>query len=121
MVTQYVLDSEKDGFKSVNDLLDRNRELAKKNLDGSLLEFQEPKTRVSVAWFKIKNPKVKATKLQEVILAEGVYVLPGTYFFWSDHTKGERYIRIALARNSEMFEPAIKLVRSALDKYEKTL
>ena len=121
LVTQYILDSEKDGFKSVNDLLDRNRELAKKNLDGSLLEFQEPKTRVSVAWFKIKNPKVKATKLQEVILAEGVYVLPGTYFFWSDHKRGEQYIRIALARNSEMFEPAIKLVRSALDKHEKTL
>ena len=121
LVTQYILDSEKDGFKSVNDLLDRNRELATNKLEGSMLEFQEPKSKVSVAWFKIKNSKVKATELQKIILAEGVYVLPGTYFFWSNHERGEQYIRIALARNTEMFEPAVKLVRSALDKYEKTL
>lgn len=121
LLTEYILDSEKDNFASVYDLLERNRQIAKKELDGSLLEFQEPKSKVSVAWFKIKNPKAKATELQKAILAEGVYVLPGTYFFWSDHKRGEQYIRIALARNTKMFEPAIKLVRSALDKYEKNL
>jgi len=121
LLTEYILDSEKDNFASVYELLERNRQIAKKELAGSLLEFQEPKSKVSVAWFKIKNQKVKATELQKAILAEGVYVLPGTYFFWSDHKRGEQYIRIALARNTEMFEPAIKLVRSALDKYEKNL
>jgi aspartate/methionine/tyrosine aminotransferase len=121
LVTQYILDSEKDNFQSVNGLLDTNREIAKEILKGSILEYQEPKSKVSVGWFKIKNPKVKATELQKIILAEGVYVLPGTYFFWSDHEQGEQYIRIALARNTEMFELAIKLIRSALDKYEKTL
>ena len=121
LATQYILDSEKDKFESVYRLLDKNRSMTKDVLASSLLEFQEPQAHVSVAWFKIKNPKVKATELQKIILAEGVYVLPGTYFFWSDHKQGEQYMRIALARNTEMFEPAIKLVRSALDKYEKTL
>lgn len=121
LLTEYILDSEKDNFASVYDLLSKNREIAKKELLESLLELQEPKAKVSVAWFKIKNPKITATELQKTILAEGVYVLPGTYFFWSDHKKGEQYIRIALARNTEMFKSAIKLVRSALDKYEKTL
>ncbi len=118
LLTEYILDSEKDNFASVYDLLERNREVAKKELAGSLLEFQEPKAKVSVAWFKITDSNISATKLQQAILAEGVYVLPGTYFFWSDRSKGERYIRIALARNTEMFEPAIKLVRKALDNYQ---
>lgn len=118
LVTEYILDSEKDGFASVNDLLKKNQKIAKDVLDGSLLEFQEPKCNVSVAWFKIKDPNIKAADLQKAILKEGVYVLPGTYFFWSDRSEGESYIRLALARNTDVFEPAVKLIRKALDKYE---
>lgn len=121
LVTEYILDSERDNFASVYDLLDRNRTIAREALRGSILEMQEPKSRVSIAWCKINNPNVTATELQKVILAEGVYVLPGTYFFWSDRTKGERFIRIALARNIDMFAPAMQLARKALDQYEKTL
>ncbi|MFY9484488.1 MAG: pyridoxal phosphate-dependent aminotransferase [Patescibacteria group bacterium] len=116
LLTQYIVDSKKDKFASVYDLLERNRKIAKKELSGSLLEYQEPKSKVSVAWFKITNPKFKATYLQQAILKEGVYVLPGTYFFWDDRSQGEQFIRIALARNTEMFKPAIQLVRRALDK-----
>lgn len=117
VVTEYILDSETDEFASVYELLDRNRDIAKKELDGSLLEFQEPKSKVSVAWFKIKDPSIKATDLQKHILSAGVYVLPGTYFFWNDPNEGEQYIRVALARNTEIFEPAIKIVRQALKQY----
>lgn len=117
LLTEYILDSEKDNFASVFDLLERNRQIAKRELDGSILEFQEPSSKVSVAWFKIKDPKVNATSLHKAILKKGVYVLPGTYFFWSKRKDGERYIRIALARNTDMFEPAIKLVRKTLDQY----
>lgn len=118
LVTQYIADSEQDNFGSVHGLLDRNREMVKNALAGSLLEFQEPKSRVSVAWFKIKDPAIKATDLQRTILTQGVYVLPGTYFFWGDHEKGERFIRIALARNTQMFEQAVTLIRKALDVYQ---
>ncbi|OGN05748.1 MAG: aspartate/tyrosine/aromatic aminotransferase [Candidatus Yanofskybacteria bacterium RIFCSPHIGHO2_01_FULL_44_17] len=119
LVSQYIEDSIKDSFASVHDLLSRNRETAKRELKNSLLEFQEPKTNVSVAWFKITDPNIKATDLQKAILTKGVYVLPGTYFFWNDQEQGQHYIRIALARNTNMFEPAIKLVREALDEYGK--
>lgn len=119
LLTEYILDSEKDKFTSVYDLLEHNREILKKELHGSVLELQESKAKVSVAWLKINNPKLKATDLQRAILKEGVYVLPGTYFFWNDRAKGESFIRIALARNSDMFASAIKLVRQVLDKVEK--
>jgi aspartate/methionine/tyrosine aminotransferase len=120
LLTEYMLNSEKDGFKSVYSLLETNRELTKKALSGSLLELQQPSAQVSVAWCKITDPAIKATALQEVILKAGVYVLPGTYFFWHDRKQGEHFIRIALARNTDMFGEAIKIVRKAVDKYQKS-
>ncbi len=117
LLTEYILDSEKDNFASVFDLLERNSLTAEKELKGSLLEFQKPQSKVSVAWFKIKDPKITSTDLQKAILKKGVYVLPGTFFYWNNREEGEHFIRIALARNTELFESAIKLVRKALDQY----
>jgi aspartate/methionine/tyrosine aminotransferase len=114
LVTQYILDSKKDNFASVFNLLDKNREIVKREFKDTILEFQEPKSRVSVAWLKIKDPKINATQLQRIILKKKVYVLPGTYFYWKDHKKGERYIRLALARNTDMFEKAVKKIKEAL-------
>lgn len=119
-VTDYIKDSIRDECKSIYSLLGKNREIAKKVMEGSLLEYQEPPSAVSVAWFKIKDPKIKATELQKFILnKQQVYVLPGTYFFWDNRAKGENFIRIALARDTKVFKPAIKLVRKAVDEYQK--
>ena len=120
LVTEYILDSEQDGFSSVYDLLERNRNIAIKELDGSILELQKSASKVSVAWCKITDPSIDASELQEAILKEGVYVLPGRYFFWNNPEEGERFIRIALARNTDMFQAAMKKIRKALDTYANT-
>lgn len=119
LVTQYIQDSIDTNFYSVHSILDRNRELARDLFKDTLLELQEPKSKVSVAWLKIKDEKIKASELQQAILKKSVYVLPGTYFFWSNRREGEKYIRIALARNTEVFEPAIKLIKQVIDEYGK--
>lgn len=121
LVTQYVLDSEEDDFQSVFQLLKRNRDIAKDGLQGSLLEMQDSLANVSVAWFKIKDQRVKASELQKLIQQEGIYILPGTYFFWSDHSKGEGFMRIALARDTTLFQGAINKLRATLDTIEQTL
>lgn len=121
LVTQYVLDSEKDNFSSVFTLLKRNREIARDILNESLLELQDSIANVSVAWFRIRNSVISATELQKKVEQAGVYILPGTYFFWSDHTKGEGFMRIALARDTELFEKAIKKLRIILDEIETSL
>ncbi|PIN94038.1 aspartate/tyrosine/aromatic aminotransferase [Candidatus Pacearchaeota archaeon CG10_big_fil_rev_8_21_14_0_10_31_24] len=109
-VTEYIKDSIKDNCKSIYSLLNTNRNLAREIMKGSILEFQEPKSAVSVTWFKIKNTKIKSTELQKYILKKKqVYVLPGTYFFWNNRESGEHFIRIALARDAKIFKPAIKL------------
>ncbi len=117
LVTEYILDSEKDGFSSVYDLLERNRDIATRELGGSILELQKSVSKVSVAWFKITDPSIKSSELQKAILDAGVYVLPGRYFFWNNPEEGERYIRIALARNTDMFESAIKRIKEVVGNY----
>jgi aspartate/methionine/tyrosine aminotransferase len=115
MLTQYLRDSQRDGFASIRDTLEANRHFACKTLEGSILEYQQPSVPVSVGWFKIKRPHLTATKLQAYLAGQGVYVLPGTYFFWSNPEKGEHYIRVALAREPAQFRPAATALRRALD------
>ena len=121
LVTQYVEDSEKDNFASVFELLKQNRDTAKIALDGSLLELQDSMANVSVAWLKMKSQLLKASDLQILIQQQGVYILPGTNFFWSDHAKGEGFMRIALARDTSMFNEAIGKLRTILDEIESNL
>ena len=82
------------------------------------MEIVEPVTNVSVLWCKIKDTSIKATKLKEYLTQFGIHVLPGTYFFWNDKEIGEHYIRIALARNTEVLEPGLQALRKAIDEYK---
>ncbi len=118
ILNQYVLDSERDNFASVFGLLENNRALGNEILEGSLLEPIDPIVKVSVLWCKIRHPKIKATELKRYLTQFGIHLLPGTYFYWNDHVTGEGYIRIALARDSDVFVQAMQALRFALDKYE---
>ena len=118
ILNQYVLDSERDNFASVFGLLENNRALGNEILEGSLLEPIDPIVKVSVLWCKIRHPKIKATELKRYLTQFGIHLLPGTYFYWDDRVTGEGYIRIALARDSDVFVQAMQALRFALDKYE---
>lgn len=119
LVTEYVRDSAADGFASVRDLLDENRELARQQLDGGLLRYLPPAVKTSVAWFEITDPAWTADALQAYLLDRNIYVLSGKYFYWSAPQKGQRYIRIALARETPLFASAIDAIRSAVQELEQ--
>lgn len=118
ILNQYVLDSERDNFASVFGLLENNRAIGNEILEGSLLEPIDPIVKVSVLWCKIRHPKIKATELKRYLTQFGIHLLPGTYFYWDDHVTGEGFIRIALARDSDVFVQAMQALRFALDRYE---
>jgi hypothetical protein len=44
-----------------------------------------------------------------------VYILSGAYFLWSRRELGERYVRIALAREPKQFRNAILQLRETLN------
>lgn len=117
LVTRYVQDSITDDFASVSEVLDLNRQRARKQLDGTLLSYCEPMVRTSVAWFEIADPRVSADDLQAYLLDHQIYVLSGKYFYWHDPVQGQRFIRIALARDPHVFGQAVAALRRALDAY----
>lgn len=119
MVTRYIEDSEKDNFSSVRSVLETNRNLAIKYLDGDLLKYCPPQIDTSVAWFEITDQSINADQLQEKLQTQNVYVLPGKYFYWAHPERGQRYIRIALARDSDIFLGAMKTASSVINEHRK--
>jgi aspartate/methionine/tyrosine aminotransferase len=115
MLSAYIDDSESDGFASVRDVLESNRNLARETLRGTVLEYMEPVVKVSVAWFNIKDRGLTATRLCQAAYKDEVYILSGAYFLWSRRELGERYVRIALAREPKQFRNAILQLRETLN------
>jgi len=119
LVTEYVKASEEDNFQSVSSLLNRNRDIVKQMLAGTLLKYIEPQTKTSVAWFEITDPTIHADELHEHLRQYGVYVLSGRYFYWHNPRQGQRYIRLALARDTDVFTESVKAIKEGLSHYEK--
>ncbi len=117
LLRAYVEDSIGDDLASVRRVSVANRETATTILAGSILEYQPPTVDVSVAWFQINHPKLWATRLHADLMDVGVAVLPGTGFYWSTPSRGEGYVRVALAREPQMFASAMLQLREALQAY----
>jgi aspartate/methionine/tyrosine aminotransferase len=117
MLRAYIEDSIDDGLSSVRNVCVTNKDAVTSALAGSILEYQPPTVDVSVAWFRINHPKLWATRLHTDLVDIGVSLLPGTGFFWSLPSRGEDYVRIALAREPRMFASAVTQLRDALHAY----
>jgi aspartate/methionine/tyrosine aminotransferase len=107
MVNEYVIDSGQDHFASITRVLEGNRDFLQAKLADSVLEYCQPVVNTSVAWLRILDPGLTASMIQKNAYRRQVYVLPGNYFFWSRRELGERYIRIALARDPALFRAAV--------------
>ena len=118
LLQAYIEDSIDDDLASVRNVSVTNREAATSALAGSILEYQVPTVDVSVAWFKINHDRLWATRLHADLADIGVAVLPGTGFFWSTPSRGQDYVRIALARDPQMFASAVTRLSEALRSYE---
>jgi len=116
LVTAYVEDSMQDDFASVGTLLDTNREVAIRHLDKGILKYQTPLIRTSVAWFEIQNTAMRADDVQNFLLGHQIYVLPGQYFYWKHPDRGQRFIRVALAREQALFAEAMERMEAALNE-----
>ncbi|MFN7715224.1 MAG: pyridoxal phosphate-dependent aminotransferase [Pseudanabaenaceae cyanobacterium] len=116
LLSEYILESHYNQFHSTRILIDQNRNALREILHGSILHLPEAPARSCVAWCEIVNSDVKSTELQEFLLErKKVYVLPGTFFYWSNPSLGNNYVRIALARDSDNFIQGMKSLREGLD------
>jgi aspartate/methionine/tyrosine aminotransferase len=63
----------------------------------------------SVAWLRIERA-MDGLQLRLILERHGVFVLPGHHFYWRDRSRGERFIRVALARDADMFQEAASVL-----------
>jgi aspartate/methionine/tyrosine aminotransferase len=117
MLTRYLRDSENDGFASVRNVINTNRTELGLALAETPVLISQPRVNVSVAWLDIAALGVDSPNFQRKLVARDVYVLPGTFFFWNERHKGNRFVRVALAREPRMFRAAARQLAQEIERY----
>ena len=59
---------------------------------------------------------MRADDVQNFLLGHQIYVLPGQYFYWKHPDRGQRFIRVALAREQALFAEAMERMEAALNE-----
>jgi aspartate/methionine/tyrosine aminotransferase len=100
--------SQQDDMASIHEVVRVNRRALYDNIAGTFLTPCE-RPFCSVAWLRIKYP-LSGMELKQILDEHGVFVLPGSHFFWNDRRQGAQFIRVALARDADMFGEAAALL-----------
>jgi len=114
LLLSYFDDAMADNFNSIRNLISTNRDFLVTHINKDILA---PTTvsRVSVEFLQINNG-IEALSMQSFLKSKGVFVLSGTEFYWHNPQIGNSFIRIALARNSDIFRDATIKMVSALSQ-----
>jgi aspartate/methionine/tyrosine aminotransferase len=119
LMHEFIRLSEQDDMASIQEVVRVNREALYENLAGTFLTPCE-RPFMSVAWLRIDH-SLSGRALKQVLDEHGVFVLPGNHFFWHDRRQGEQFIRVALARDADMFREAASLLGEVCRKVAGTV
>jgi aspartate/methionine/tyrosine aminotransferase len=108
LMHEFIRLSEQDDMASIHEVVSVNRKALYDNLAGTFLTPCE-RPFASVAWLRIDH-SLNGRELKRILDEHGVFVLPGNHFFWHDPHQGEKFIRVALARDADMFREAAGLL-----------
>jgi aspartate/methionine/tyrosine aminotransferase len=104
LLREFILLAHQDQRRQIRDVVRLNRDVLYRDIAGTPLSPQEAPF-MSVSWLRI-DADWGAIDLRDAAAADGVHVLPGRQFFWSDPSLGDKYIRVALVRDLDLFTPA---------------
>jgi aspartate/methionine/tyrosine aminotransferase len=107
-----------DELASIQEVVATNRDALYEQTSGTFLTPCERRF-ASVAWLRIEHP-VDGLELKRILDQRGVFVLPGRHFFWHDRRRGEKFIRVALVRDADMFREAATLLGDLCREVAKT-
>jgi aspartate/methionine/tyrosine aminotransferase len=119
LMHEFIRLSQRDDMASVREVVRVNREALYENLAGTFLTPCE-RPFASVAWLRIDH-SLSGVELKRALDEHGVFVLPGNHFFWHDPRQGDRFIRVALARDADMFREAAALLGEVCRKVAGTV
>lgn len=110
--------SSQSNLSDFRNLIRENREYLRKKINESdFFSISNPCSMASVELLRI-NTAVNSNSLVDYLYEHGIGVLPGTPFFWNNRVQGEKFIRVALARDRNYFERGIDKVFKSISTYE---
>lgn len=116
LVEQFALDMADGGLDLLHERIANNRALLVKLMEGSDRAVPADGTsRVSVSRLRLA-PGLSGTRLWGQLLRAGVHSVPCRPFYWANGRAGDRYLRIALARDRDVVERAAMAVRACVDQ-----
>jgi aspartate/methionine/tyrosine aminotransferase len=115
VVEQFALDMANRGLGSLQAHIARNREILQEEMAASTVaRVADGDSRVSVS--RIELPRgMSGTRLWGQLLRAGVHSVPCRPFYWARPSVGERYLRVALAREPEVVRRAARAIVEAVD------
>ncbi|MFC6238067.1 aminotransferase class I/II-fold pyridoxal phosphate-dependent enzyme [Longivirga aurantiaca] len=115
VVEQFALDLADGGMTALHERIAHNRAVLGKVLEGcERAAVSDGDSRVSVSRVELARG-MTGTRLWGQLLRQGVHSVPCRPFYWGDGRAGERYLRIALAREADVVERAGFAVRACLE------
>jgi aspartate/methionine/tyrosine aminotransferase len=119
LVHEFIRLSERDDLGSIHEVVRVNRQALYERLEGTFLTPCE-RPFASIAWLRLEGP-LHGMALKQALDARGVFVLPGNHFFWRHRQRGDRFIRVALVRDADMFREAAGLLREVCLQVAQTV
>lgn len=115
VVEAFALDMGHGGLATLHDRIAANRAILRDELAASpIVKLADRDSRVSVS--RIELPRgLSGTRLWGQLLRAGVHSVPCRPFYWARPSVGERYLRIALAREPEVVRRAARAVLATLE------
>jgi aspartate/methionine/tyrosine aminotransferase len=110
VVEQFALDMARGGLGTLQSRIADNRAILQEELGRSrLARVADGDSRVSVS--RIELPRgMSGTRLWGQLLRVGVHSVPCRPFYWARPSAGERYLRVALAREPEVVRRAARAI-----------
>jgi aspartate/methionine/tyrosine aminotransferase len=103
------------GMEQIHSLIAANRSAIASELDGCPMARQVDGTSlVSVSRVQVDKP-LSATRLWGDLMRQGICAVPCRPFYWSRPSHGERFLRIALARDPEVVTRAAVALRACIE------
>jgi aspartate/methionine/tyrosine aminotransferase len=115
LLTRLIEDTRTRGLdNTIRKIIRTNREIVVDAVKDTILQCQLPQAPVSVAWLKIVDDTIEASKPWAMCKQAAVYLLPGSQFFWHNPALGDRFVRISLVRDVEVMRGAMERLREVL-------
>jgi aspartate/methionine/tyrosine aminotransferase len=111
--------SQQDDMASIHEVVRVNREALYANIASTFLTPCEHPF-ASIAWLRIDH-SLSGLEFKQILDEHGVFVLPGDQFFWCDRWRGEKFIRVALARDAKMFGEAAAILGNVCRRIADTV